>query len=237
MTGARRLPCRQRLCAPVVLVVAGGLTIAFDLRVVGFLVVVAGFGMAGSGLAAATVPARTRLDRLLAGLTFAVAALALVAEVLSLATLLGSEAAWIVGAVVCGVAGGSLPGRPLRRPRVGAALAALGLGVGATRCRLGQLRAAIVGVMLLAAGLHLVTVFVLSWFSGITVFDSISHYLPRSIRFLQYGTFGIEATYYDFMQYLHQTVVAVQLLFLRSDVLVNLTWTTATRSGAVASPV
>ena len=64
-------------------------------------------------------------------------------------------------------------------------------------------------------------VFVLSWFSGITVFDSISHYLPRSIRFLQYGTFGIEKTYYDFMQYLHQTVVAVQLLFLRSDVLVN----------------
>jgi 4-amino-4-deoxy-L-arabinose transferase-like glycosyltransferase len=86
---------------------------------------------------------------------------------------------------------------------------------------LDRVGAALAWLLLVAAGLHLLTVFILSWFSGITVFDSISHYLPRSIRFLQYGTFGIEATYYDFMQYLHQTVVAVQLLFLRSDVLVN----------------
>ncbi len=244
------------LGAPVLLVVAGSLAIGFDLRVVGFLVVITGFGVAGHGLAAAIVPARTQLDRLLASLTFAVAALALVAEALSLAMLLGSTAAWVVGAVVCGVAGGLLPGRslppkpltpqppPLRGANIGCAdvpaagegepdasrglfplSIAMGRGPGGgafPRNTLpARLGAALAGVLLVAAGLHLLTVFILSWFSGITVFDSISHYLPRSIRFLQYGTFGIEATYYDFMQYLHQTVVAVQLLFLRSDVLVN----------------
>ena len=76
-------------------------------------------------------------------------------------------------------------------------------------------------LLLLAAGLHLAAEFVLSWFAGINVGDSLTHYIPRSVRFLQYGTFGIHATHYDFMQYFHQTVVAVQLLFLRSDVLVN----------------
>src|SRR6187401_2793913 len=111
MTRARHLPYPQRLGAPVVLTIAGGLTLAFDLRVVGFLVVVAGFGLAGHGLAAAIVPARTRVDRLLASLTFAVAALALVAELLSLATLLGSTAAWTIGAVICGIAGVLLRGR------------------------------------------------------------------------------------------------------------------------------
>src|SRR5688572_21110243 len=111
MTPVRRLLCRQRLGVLVGLAVAGGLTIAFDLRVVGLLVVVAGFSVAGYGIAAAVVPARTRLDRFLASLTFAVAALALVAEVLSLAVLLGSTAAWIVGAVACGVVGTALTPR------------------------------------------------------------------------------------------------------------------------------
>jgi len=249
--------------------VAGGLTIAFDLPAVGLVVVVAGFGLAGYGLAAAIVPARTALDRLLASLTFAVAGFALVAEGLSLVVLLGSPAAWIVGAVICGVVGVLLAGRkpltpqpplpcegegelgpsrevfPLSIATSGFPLSiAMGRDVGARprehrpaddvaadesyaqrggggaslSVRLGTV---LTGVLLVGAAVHLLAVFVLSWFSGITVFDTISHYLPRSIRFLQYGTFGIEKTYYDFMQYLHQTVVAVQLLFLRSDVLVN----------------
>ena len=272
MTLARRLTCRQRLGAPVLLAVAGILAVAFDLRVVGLLVVIAGFGMAGHGLAGAVVPARSHLDRLLAGLTVATAALALVAEALSLGSLLGSTTAWIVGAVVCGVAGGLLPGRPLpskpltprpplpragageqsRRPSLSTTMEgdgrpiwfplsiAMGRDVGeadvraAQRLGGGAFPGALTGVLLIGAGVHLLAVFVLSWFSGITVFDSISHYLPRSIRFLQYGTFGIEKTYYDFMQYLHQTVVAVQLLFLRSDVLVNPTSFLAASLTAVA---
>ena len=109
MTLARRLPCRQRLGAPALLAVAGILTAAFDLRVVGLLVVMAGFGMAGHGLARAIVPARTGVDRLLASLTFGVAVLALVAEALSLVSLLGSTTAWIAGAVLCGIVGSLLP--------------------------------------------------------------------------------------------------------------------------------
>jgi Dolichyl-phosphate-mannose-protein mannosyltransferase len=225
------LPCLHRVGALVLLVVAGGLTVAFDLRVAGLLVVVAGFGLAGYGLAAIIVPSRTRLDRLLATITFAVAVLAVVAEVLSLVVLLGSPASWIVAAVACGVVGGALPARscPIEQTRaqnplslwerVGVRAERVGLTAGGSR--LEAVAAALVGLLVVAAGVHLLTVFILSWFSGITVFDTISHYLPRSIRFLQYGTFGVEATYYDFMQYLHQTVVAVQLLFFRSDVLVN----------------
>ena len=63
--------------------------------------------------------------------------------------------------------------------------------------------------------------FILTWFAGINVGDSLTHYLPRSVRFAQYGTFGIDLTYYDFMQYFHQALVAVELVFLHSDVLVN----------------
>jgi hypothetical protein len=204
---------------PLVLAVAGGLSLAFGLSVVELLLVGAGFGLAGYGIAGAVVPARTRLDRLLATITFAVATLAVVAEALSLAVLLGNQTAWTVAGVVCGVGGwivgGLAPARPVRRTDVlSAALMEAGL-------LKNWLVAAAVGVLVLGAGLHLATVFLLSWFSGITVGDSITHYLPRSIRFLQNGTFGVFATYYDFMQYLHQTVVAVQLLFLRSDVLVN----------------
>jgi len=237
----------------VLLVAAAALTLAFDLRVVGLVVVTAGFGIAGYGVAGRLVPTRAPLERLLLTVTFGVAALALAAEVLSLLVLLGSPAAWVLAATVCGVVGGALQGRPLRRPTGADLFAALGLparpsgrttadtvaqiapGVGvmvrpvrpaalagpmATSPFLAVGRAATV-LLVLGAALHLLAVFVLSWFSGINIFDSISHYLPRSVRFLQYGTFGIFATYYDFMQYLHQTVVAVQLLFLRSDILVN----------------
>jgi hypothetical protein len=273
---AELLPCHHRLGALVLLAVAGSVTIAFDLGVVGLLVVGAGFGLAGYGLAAAVEPARTSTDRLLVTVTFAVATFAAVAEALSLAMLLGSPTAWIVAAVACGVVGGVLPGRLLRRtahrpsvvdaprcqeahrrpstavskldrvqqtslargevskrPPLPSALGSRGQGwppegwlplplrEGRDAGALSRVATATAGVLLVAVALHLVTVFVLSWFAGINVFDSISHYLPRSVRFLQNGTFGAYAAYYDFMQYLHQTVVAVQLLFLRSDVLVN----------------
>ena len=236
---------RQDACTLALLLAAGALTLTLDLRVLGFVVVVAGFGLAGRGLAAMIVPARTRLDRLLTALTFAFASLAIAAEGLSLAVLLGSPAAWTGMALVCGTIGillarrGEPPPPTLRPPcarRAGepmgyrSPLPRRGRGgggggsfwAGSEGCSpltwAGYLLASL---LLLAAGLHLAAEFVLSWFAGINVGDSITHYLPRSVRFLQFGTFGIQATYYDFMQYFHQTVVAVQLLFLRSDVLVN----------------
>ena len=231
---------RQHASRLGLLLAAGPLTLALDLKILGLAVVVAGFGLAGHGLAQVIVPAQTRLDRLLVGLTFAFASLALVAEALSLATLLGSVTSWTVAALMCGVAGISLASNRTPSEPVGARLAspadlsiaangrgkprpysvwlAGGLDDGSLLSRIGWL---LTCLLLLAAGLLLATEFVLSWFSGINVGDSLTHYLPRSVRFLQFGTFGIEATYYDFMQYFHQTVVAVQLLFLRTDVLVN----------------
>jgi hypothetical protein len=233
------LPSIPRRGSLTLLAVAAFLTLAFDLRVVGLAVVTAGFALAGYGLAARLVPTRSPLDRLLLTATFGVAALALVAEGLSLLVLLGSPAAWVLGALICGLAGGALPGQPVARPALEDVCTALGLPaprrqhvaacsarlpVSARPATLSPLLLAgraLTAVLVVGAAVHLLTVFILSWFSGINIFDSISHYLPRSVRFLQYGTFGIVATYYDFMQYLHQTVVAVQLLFLRSDVLVN----------------
>ena len=80
MHPATLLVCRRRRLGVVLLLaVAGLLTLAWGLRVVGFLVVVTGLGVAGYGLAGAVVPARTWLDRLVTSLTFAVACLAVVA--------------------------------------------------------------------------------------------------------------------------------------------------------------
>src|SRR3954451_16528310 len=97
--------CRYRLGVPLLLAAAGCLTVAFDVPVLGLLVVGAGFWLAGAGITSAVVPAHTRIDRLLATLTFAFACLAIVAEALSLAVLLGTSTAWIAAAVACGGAG------------------------------------------------------------------------------------------------------------------------------------
>src|SRR4051812_10242989 len=128
-TPAQLFACRRRLGIVLSLAVAGCLTIGFNLPVAGLLVVLAGFGLAGYGLAVAIVPARTWLDRLLATVTFAMACLAVVAEALSLVVLLGNVTAWTVAAVACGVAGGLLRGRRLRHPVwVAGAGGALGRG-------------------------------------------------------------------------------------------------------------
>jgi hypothetical protein len=226
--GSLRLTNILRAIGQVVaLLLAGLLSLALDLKVGGFLVVVASFGLAGTGLATAVVPTRSRLDRSLVALTFAFALFVVVAEALSLAVLLGSIPAWTLAAVACGAAGivasnlmpladradrtarGDLPIPPWGRC-VGPGGAVFGLGY------------ILAGVLLLGAGLHLTTAFILSWFAGINVGDSLTHYMPRSVRFVQYGTFGLnDVNYNEFMQYFHQTVVALQLLFLRTDVLVN----------------
>ena len=64
---------RQDACTLMLLLAAGALTLTLDLRILGFVVVVAGFGLAGYGLSKMIVPARTRLDRVLAAVPFAFA--------------------------------------------------------------------------------------------------------------------------------------------------------------------
>jgi 4-amino-4-deoxy-L-arabinose transferase-like glycosyltransferase len=236
MRPATLLPCRQRLGALAVLVAAASLSLAFDLDVAGFLVVCAGFGLAGYWLADAILPSRAALDRLLATVTLSVACLSVVAEVLSLLTLLGNTVAWLVATTACGVASGMLTKprsrwcarasqrlAPTRPNSVILSILSWGGMPAAHPDRLPLAGRLLTALILLAVALHLAAAFVLTWFAGINVGDSLTHYLPRSVRFLQNGTFGIDQSYYDFMQYLHQLVVAVQLLFLKSDVLVNVT--------------
>src|SRR5687767_5755384 len=99
---------RQDACTLALLLAAGALTLALDLKVLGFVVVVAGFGLAGRGLTVAIVPTRTWLDHLLTALTFAFPSVALAAEGLSLAMLHGGPAAWTTMALLCGAVGVAL---------------------------------------------------------------------------------------------------------------------------------
>src|SRR5689334_21320335 len=59
----------QRLGALLLTVAGASLSLTFDLHVAGFLVVWAGFGLAGYGLAAAILPNASVLDRVLATVT------------------------------------------------------------------------------------------------------------------------------------------------------------------------
>ena len=75
-------------------------------------------------------------------------------------------------------------------------------------------------LILAVIALHLGAVFVLTWSTGINVGDSLASYMPRSVRFLQNGTFAVYDTHYDYLPGFHQTLVAMQLLFLKADILV-----------------
>src|SRR4051794_31980522 len=100
----------QRLGLLVLLLAAACASLLFDLRVVGLLVVYGGVWLAGWALAIAVVPDPLLLDRSLATVTLSMALVAVVAEGLSLLTLLGSTSAWIVAATVCGLAFGAVAG-------------------------------------------------------------------------------------------------------------------------------
>src|SRR5205085_1065958 len=140
------------------------------------------------------------------------ACLAVVAEGLSLLTLLGSTTAWIVAATTCGVVCGALPWacwasarawqchaprRPAPHDRGGPSpwpaqdlLAREWLARIQQPDRMAALGRAVAGLLVLAVALHLAAAFILTWFAGINVGDSLTHYMPRSVRFVQYGTFG-----------------------------------------------
>jgi 4-amino-4-deoxy-L-arabinose transferase-like glycosyltransferase len=159
-------------------------------------------------------PARL-IDAVLVAWTIAIAWLAVVAEALSAFRLLGEPYGWLVGAGVLAAVGAWLPG--YRAPRWREDLLEARLAFGRLHWA-GQ-------VIVVAVGVQILVVLFFTAFAGINVYDSISTYLPRSVRYLQNGTFNVYGTQFDYFPYLHQVVVAFQLVFLRSDVLVNLTST------------
>ena len=129
-------------------------------------------------------------------ITTASAWIVLVAELLSAGWLLGQPGGWLGGGAALAIAGPWLPARPLSSPQAHAhegAAPAPGMGA------LSWLPAHQVG-RLDSAGdrAPLGAVFFLTWFTG-NVGDSLAAYLPRSVRYLQNGTFAIYDTNYNFM--------------------------------------
>lgn len=183
------------------------------LRPVGYPLSLALLVCAGVTAARVLLRPRSWLDLGLAGWTAGVAALLLIAEALSLLKLLGSPVAWMVAsgaaAILANVAAALRPTPWPRtpwlqgRPRLMLDLPWWGW------------------IWLCAFLILLLTAFTLTWFAGIMVDDTLTAYLPRSIRYLQNGTFNVYATLLDTTPYLHQALIAHQLVFLRSDALVN----------------
>jgi hypothetical protein len=179
-----------------------------------FLLLVGMLGFGAWRVAGALFRPATVADRLLLAITTAAAWIVLVAEVLSAGRLLGQPIGWLIGGAGLAVAGSwaTVPPRVFPRRNMGA-----GRVIGA----LSWIPTHPLGRVILAlVALHLGVVFLLTLSTGINITDSLEAYLPRSVRYLQNGTFSIYDTYYDFMPGFHQTLVAMQLLFLRADVLV-----------------
>ena len=146
-------------------------------------------------------------DAVLLAWTFGVAWVVLVAEALSAFGALGRPLGWLLGCGALAVVAAWLP-RSSRSLWPADPLAGW------------RELAWPAHLLVLAVGLHLAVLAVLTPFAGINVSDSVAAYLPRSVRYLQDGTFAAYSTHYDYLQYLHQTLVAIQLLFLRTDALV-----------------
>jgi hypothetical protein len=177
----------------------------------GFLLLIGLLGWGAWRLAAALFRPGTVADRILLALTLCGGWIVVMSELLSAGRLLGQPLGWLIGAALLAIAGLWLPRSLSRLPSRPARLDCLWSWVPAHP--VGRL---IVGVI----ALHLGAVFFLTFFTGINVSDSVVAYLPRSVRYLQNGTFAVYDTHYDYLPGFHQTLVAMQLLFLHSDILV-----------------
>jgi hypothetical protein len=198
-------PALHALRDSLLIVAAVGVIWGFEQWIGAFLLLVALIGFGAWRIADVLFRPATVVDRLLLAITVAAAWIVLVAEALSAGRLLGQPLGWLGGAAALAIAARWMPARsgPVRRLSWS----------WIPSHPLGRL---ILGVIVL----HLGTVFLLTWYTGINVGDSVAAYLPRSVRYLQNGTFAIYDTNYNFMPAFHQTLVAIQLLFLRSDILV-----------------
>ena len=199
-----------RATALVLLLVV--LTPLLGLGPIGLAVFAGLLGMGSWRLARSLFRPATLADAAMLAWTLAFAWVAVAAELLSLGRLLGQPTAWVAAGGLWALAGiwtrprGPVP--PLPSPRV------------ALRAGWGRLHWA-AQALLVVFGLQLATAFVLTFFAGANVWDSLAAYLPRAVRMAQAGTVGTPMPYVGFLQYLPQVGAAIQFVFLRSGVLVN----------------
>ena len=207
-------PERLRATALVLLLVA--LAPVHGLRPIGLAVFAGLLGIGAWRLARAIFRPATLADALMLAWTLAFAWIAVAAELLSIGRLLGQPTAWVVVGGACALTG--IWARPRARP--GTSIPTLRSPRAAFRDEWGRLHWA-AQALLVVFGLQLATAFVLTFFAGINIWDSLSAYLPRAVRMAQAGTVGAPMPYVGFLQYLPQVTAAIQFVFLRSDVLVN----------------
>jgi len=193
---------------PLLLVLAGLLSNQSGLPQVAFLVAVAALLGGAWRLVRSVGRLHVADDALLAAVTVATAWLAIVAEVLSLGEWLGSMTGWLVGCLVL-YWGSFLVPSPTHTLDWRTPLAPI-----RTLRWPGQL-------LFMVWLLPVMTLGILVWFTGITNADSLLTYFPRAVQYLDRGTFSVYTGQLDYLQYLHTTLVAFPMLFLRTDVHVN----------------
>src|SRR6476620_3174450 len=181
------------------------LTYALDRSVGSFVLVLIFLGLGSWRITRSLFRARTWLDAILISLVIGSSWIMIIAEIVSLFGQFGHPMSWLIGSFTLCVVSLWLPivtvlPRPIRRSIVPESL------VG---------RAA-----LAAIGAQLLLVCFTTFFTGINVQDSIGSYLPRSVRYVQNGTMAIYDTHYDYLPAFHQILVSIQLLYLKSDILV-----------------
>ncbi|MCC6175091.1 MAG: hypothetical protein IT305_07290 [Chloroflexi bacterium] len=177
-------------------------------RPASFVVLIGLLAFGGWRLGRALARPATLPDAALLTWTIAFGWVAIGSEALSLVGGYGNPTVWLAFAAILAL--GSLavptPVTPLRRPDP--------RGFVADIHPIGRALLAIFALQALAA-------LIATFFAGVNVWDSIAAYLPRSLLMLQAGTVAAGGPYVGYLQHLHQDVVALQLLFLRSDALVN----------------
>ena len=159
----------------------------------------------------ATVAPRRLLDRGLLTWTVAVAWLALTAELLSLMGRLGEPTLWLAETTALGVLGALAGARHELAPRP-----RWSWPPAFVRDLHWTGRA-----LLLVFALQLGVAFWLTTYAGVSVYDTISTYLPQAVRHIQNGSFTIERDSLDYQPQLYPVLLMYQLVFLKSDVLVN----------------
>ena len=177
-------PALHALRDSLLIVAAVGVIWGFEQWIGAFLLLVALIGFGAWRIADVLFRPVTVVDRLLLAITVAAAWIVLVAEALSAERLLGQPLGWLGGGAALAIAARWMPARSGPMHRLSWSWI--------PSHPLGRL---ILGVIVL----HLGTVFLLTWYTGINVGDSVAAYLPRSVRYLQNGTFAIYDTNYDFM--------------------------------------
>src|SRR5262249_52436215 len=73
-------------------------------------------------------------------------------------------------------------------------------------------------VLLVVFAVPLLSTAALIWFAGEVVADNLVAYLPRAVSYVQHGTFSVNDTDRDYLQYFHSLLVGFPMVFLHTDV-------------------